>query len=143
LKDYNAKRDFDLTPEPKGSIAGADQKRFVVQHHFSRHEHFDFRLEMNGVLLSWAVPKGLPQKGEKRLAIRVEDHPIEYQYFAGTIPEGQYGAGKVEIFDAGTWEDEDPNGDKEKIFKFKLNGKVFNGSFVLFHTNGANWLFKR
>ena len=107
LKEYNEKRDFELTNEPKGKTKKSKQKIFVVQYHEARAKHFDFRLEWNGVLLSWAVPKGPSQNPkDKRLAIMVEDHPIDYAGFEGIIPKGQYGAGTVIVFDKGTWKPE-------------------------------------
>jgi bifunctional non-homologous end joining protein LigD len=115
-KDYAAKRSFEETPEPQPEVAGnvdptraRPGKSFVIHQHHARRLHFDLRLEMfNGeipVLVSWAVPRNLPtQKGQARLAVHVEDHPIEYGSFSGTIPEGNYGAGEVRIFDSGTYE---------------------------------------
>ena len=106
-----------------------DALRFVLHEHFTRHHHFDFRLERDGVLKSWAVPKGLPEKaGERRLAIATEDHPVSYIGFAGTIPEGEYGAGEVAIADTGTyvtvaWD--------EKKIEVVLSGKRFSGTFAL------------
>ena len=98
LKEYNAKRNFDVTTEPKGKIDKKRRKRFVIQFHRASHDHYDFRLEHEGVLVSWAVPKGLSEnKKDKRLAIKVEDHPISYIDFKGVIPKGQYGAGTVEV----------------------------------------------
>ena len=139
LRDYKAKRNFKETPEPAGKVVDTGQSRFVVQRHDASHLHFDFRLEMDGVLASWAVPKGPPETpGERRLAVQVEDHPLDYIDFAGTIPEGQYGAGTVEIWDQGKYELE------KKLpsqIEFKLEGKKLRGEYVLIHTNGKNWLF--
>ena len=108
LTEYNRKRDFKKTAEPAGGkplprkIKGAS--RFVIQKHAARRLHYDFRLEMEGVLKSWAVPKGLPcKRGEKHLAVEVEDHPIEYEQFEGIIPEGQYGGGTVMVWDSGNY----------------------------------------
>src|SRR5262245_36486444 len=110
LGTYRKKRDFKRTPEPKGRRAKrAEERVFVVHKHAARSLLYDFRIELRGVLVSFAVPKGPPRKtGEKRLAVRTEDHPLEYATFEGEIPAGQYGAGKVEIWDHGTWE---PEGD--------------------------------
>src|SRR6266568_3725572 len=108
LAEYKAKRDFRKTAEPKGgkslpkAVRGAS--RFVIQKHDARRLHYDFRLQMEGVLKSWAVPKGLPWKqGEKHLAVEVEDHPVEYATFEGIIPEGQYGGGTVMVWDCGKY----------------------------------------
>ena len=115
--------------------------KFVVQEHFATHHHYDFRLEMDGVAKSWAVPKGLPlKKGEKRLAIQVEDHSIEYMDFEGEIPKGMYGAGKVLIWDKGTYELLKRS---EKEIKVRLNGERLKGTYVLirFPKGGKNaWL---
>ena len=111
---------------------------FVIQKHKATHLHFDFRLEMDGVLKSWAVPKGLPEEpGIKRLAVSVEDHPLDYIDFEGVIPEGHYGAGVVEVWDKGEYELE--SREKDKIV-FHLTGKKLKGRYALIHTNDKNWL---
>ena len=115
--------------------------RFVLHEHFSQHHHFDFRLEHDGALASWAVPKGLPEKpGERRLAIRVEDHPLSYGDFEGTIPEGEYGAGEVRIADAGTYE---PLTWGDERIEAVLHGRQFSGKYVLLPFKKAgekNWI---
>ena len=134
LKTYQKKRKFRETPEPKGKIKKSPSKKsiFMIHKHHARNLHYDLRLEMNSVLKSWAVPKEPPKtKGIKRLAIKVEDHPLEYAKFKGTIPEGQYGAGKVEIWDKGTYELKEK--DSKKI-EFKLAGKKLKGNYVLVKT---------
>lgn len=129
LHEYASKRDFIVTPEPAGGEAKTEGRIFVVQEHHARRLHFDLRLEKEGVLKSWAVPKGIPEKmGEKRLAVQVEDHPMEYADFEGTIPEGQYGAGTVKIWDRGLFE---VKVWKEDMIEFTLNGKRLQGKFVL------------
>jgi len=129
LQEYVSKRDFKVTPEPTGGEAKTQGRIFVVQEHHARRLHFDLRLEKEGVLKSWAVPKGIPEKtGEKRLAVQVEDHPMEYANFEGTIPEGQYGAGTVKIWDRGLFE---VKVWKEDMIEFTLSGKRFQGKFVL------------
>jgi len=141
LKTYRAKRKFNETPEPKGRLIKKNLSRFVVQRHQARNLHFDFRLEQDGVLKSWAVPKGLPAlKGVKRLAIQVEDHPVDYINFSGIIPKGEYGAGNVEICDKGKWQAID--GDLKKgSLKFKMVGKKIKGDYVLVRLKDMkNWI---
>lgn len=138
LEDYKRKRNFENTPEP---VALEENRTgdliFVVQRHQASHLHFDFRLEADGVLKSWAVPKGssLNYK-DKRLAVMVEDHPLAYARFEGEIPEGNYGAGTVEIWDSGFWEPESSFEDVEKsleegLLEFTLTGKKLKGAFKL------------
>ncbi|MEM2121334.1 MAG: DNA polymerase ligase N-terminal domain-containing protein [Candidatus Woesearchaeota archaeon] len=116
----------------------SEKNRFVVQEHFSRTHHFDFRLELDNVLKSWAVPKGLPEKtGIRRLAVQTEDHDLDYINFEGEIPEGFYGAGKVKIFDSGNFELLERN---PKKIVFVLNGKRFNGKYTLLRINDKNWI---
>ena len=141
LNEYEAKRNFTITPEPTGKGKTVEQRIFVVQEHHSRRLHYDLRLESGGVLKSWAVPKGFPgSTEEKRLAVQTEDHPIEYAKFAGTIPAGQYGAGTVEIWDKGTYEQK--AWDENKV-EFTLNGKKLKGRYVLVRLKRAgdkSWL---
>jgi len=116
---------------------------FVIQEHWASHHHFDFRLEMDGVLKSWAVPKEIPtEEGIKRLAIQVEDHPLEYANFEGEIPEGQYGAGKVKIWDKGEYEIIERKEDK---IKFRLKGIKLNGIYQLIKYKGREnqWLLMK
>jgi bifunctional non-homologous end joining protein LigD len=140
LEEYKRKRNFQKTPEPEGKVAPKHEERFFcVQKHLASHLHYDFRLEHNGVLLSWAVPKGpsLDPK-TKRLAMHVEDHPVAYGEFEGVIPEG-YGAGIVMLWDRGTWTPEVDDVDaalKKGDLKFTLNGYKLKGSWVLVKTGG-------
>ncbi|MBC7553106.1 MAG: 3'-phosphoesterase [Taibaiella sp.] len=144
LEKYNSKRHFDVTPEPEGKKAAAKDKLiFVVQRHHASHLHYDFRLELNGTLKSWAVPKGPSMNPhDKRLAMMVEDHPIDYATFEGDIPEGNYGAGHVDVWDHGTYEPIDEDGEviKPAEFnkslhagnaKFRMKGKHLKGDFAL------------
>ncbi len=164
LEEYKRKRRFEETPEPPPKVAKRSQHRFVVQKHDATRLHYDFRLEMEGVLKSWAVPKGPSlDPAEKRLAMQVEDHPVSYFDFEGIIPEGNYGAGTVIVWDVGTWEPLSPvpvNGQyvpatdaeasemlKNGDLKIRLHGKKLNGDFALIHirsrrsgSKGNEWL---
>ncbi len=161
LAEYRAKRSFRSTPEPPpGAAKGRGDLRFVVQKHEATRPHYDFRLELDSVLKSWAVPKGPSMDPSvKHLAMQTEDHPLEYRKFAGVIPEGNYGAGKVTIWDEGTYEPIEPaktraeravilrRGYKKGDFKFRLNGRKLKGEFVLVKLKGGpmakggnNWL---
>ena len=130
IKKYRAKRDFNKTPEPKGfNTSASNQLHFCIQKHAARRLHYDFRLEYKGVLLSWAVPKGPSlNPSDKRLAIKVEDHPLDYQYFEGVIPKGNYGAGTVEIWDRGvyTTPEEDSRQDVEKKNRKRVKAGTFS-----------------
>jgi bifunctional non-homologous end joining protein LigD len=138
LEEYRRKRQFQQTPEPSGSAApaGTEDRIFVVQKHDARRLHYDFRLEINGVLVSWAVPKGPSlNPAYKRLAVRTEDHPMEYAGFEGAIPEGNYGAGTVMLWDNGVYRTEGKLPAEEQLargeLKFSLQGKKLRGSFAL------------
>jgi len=141
LDEYKRKRDFTKTPEPAGKVGSRKSRErfFCVQKHLASHLHYDLRLEHNGVLLSWAVPKGPSlDPATKRLAMHVEDHPVEYGDFEGVIPEG-YGAGIVMLWDRGTWTAESDDIDaalKKGDLKFQLNGYKLKGSWVLVRTRG-------
>lgn len=150
LEEYKRKRNFKQTPEPAGKVERGKGHRFVVQKHRASRLHYDFRLEMDGVLKSWAVPKGPSlDPADKRLAMQVEDHPVSYFDFEGIIPAGNYGAGTVMVWDLGTWE---PEGDAHPMlakgdFKFRLDGEKLKGSFALVHirsrrpgNKGTEWL---
>ncbi len=146
LDEYLKKRDFKVTSEPRGEVEKKVRHTdtFVVQRHDASHLHYDLRLSIGGVLKSWAVPKTPPvKKGEKRLAIGTEDHPIDYADFEGDIPEGEYGAGSVEIWDRGTYDMEER---KDTKMVFTLKGKKLDGKYVLLKFPKAGedaWLFMR
>ncbi len=147
LKEYNKKRNFEKTPEPKKSeLKKSSKKIFVVHEHHASHLHWDLRLEMNRVLKSWAVPKEPPTEKEiKRLAIQVEDHPLSYANFEGEIPEGNYGAGKVKIWDDGTYELISKD---DKKIEIEFHGKKLKGKYVLLKTHYGSkpeksWLFMK
>ena len=150
LEEYKRKRSFPRTPEPPPKVEKRSAHRFVVQKHRASHLHYDFRLEMEGVLKSWAVPKGPSlDPADKRLAMQVEDHPVSYFHFEGIIPPGNYGAGTVMVWDTGTWE---PLGNASEMLrkgdlKFRLKGKKLKGEFVLARmrsrrpgSKGTEWL---
>ena len=143
LRKYHEKRNFSATPEPAGA-PDMTGNRFVVQEHHARHLHYDLRLERDGVLKSWAVPKGIPATpGEKHLAVAVEDHPLEYGTFEGEIPKGEYGAGAVSIWDSGTYKTK--HWDEGKI-EVRLKGKRLDGPYVLVKFKRAgdkDWLLFR
>jgi len=140
LEEYRKKRDFERTEEPEGNRKTDGKNIYVIQKHQATHLHYDLRLEMDGVLKSWAIPKTPPtEEGVKRLAVQVEDHPIEYAEFEGTIPEGQYGAGTVEIWDKGEYIVKDKKEDK---LIFEIKGNKLRGDYVLLRFKGRkNWLF--
>jgi bifunctional non-homologous end joining protein LigD len=145
LQEYSRKRDFKKTSEPPARRSRESQNRFVIQKHAASHLHYDFRLEMDGVLKSWAVPKGVPYtRGEKRLAMQVEDHPVSYIQFEGTIPKGQYGGGTVMVWDEGTFSTAVPLPTKELAsgkLHFTLDGKKLHGAWYLVQLRGGNqWL---
>lgn len=155
LATYNKKRNFKNTSEPVGKVAKEDQLLFVVQRHHASRIHYDFRLEMRGVLLSWAVPKGPSlNAADKRLAMHVEDHPVSYIDFEGTIPKGNYGAGTVEVWDHGNYvpvnEDGEPISEKLAYAMYKkgslkvlLKGRKLQGEFALVNMkkdDGKSWL---
>src|ERR1051326_9191521 len=138
LKEYKAKRNFRQTQEPAGKVHSSGKNKgalFVVQKHAATRLHYDFRLEMEGVLKSWAVPKGFPTKrGDRRLAVQVEDHPVDYANFEGTIPEGSYGAGTVMVWDTGSYQvlGSDPlKALQEGKLHLLLNGKKLKGEWTL------------
>jgi bifunctional non-homologous end joining protein LigD len=152
LRKYVAKRDFTRTSEPSGARSPSRRaRRYLIQKHDASHLHYDFRLEHDGVLLSWAIPKGPSlDPTDKRLAVHVEDHPVAYGHFEGTIPKGEYGGGTVMLWDRGTWapeEDVDAALARGSL-KFALHGERLNGGFALVRLRGRgpksrgrdNWL---
>ena len=145
LGEYRTKRDFARSPEPEGKKS-SDAPRFVVQEHDATHLHFDFRLALDGALKSWAVPKGVPEEPKvKRLAVQVEDHPLEYATFEGTIPKGEYGGGTVKIWDEGTFQLKERTADK---FVVELQGRRLKGPYALVRfkgkeQSGKNWLIMK
>jgi len=145
LKKYNEKRDFSKTKEPIGKVKRKRNKKrkFVIQHHLARKDHYDLRLEYNGVYVSFAIPKGLSfDTKDKRLAIKVEDHPLSYGNFEGTIPKGEYGAGTVMLFDKGYWEPykDSPIDFNKGVVKFTLDGERLKGSWSVVPFKEENWL---
>ena len=142
LERYRKKRDFSKTPEPRGKRRKRGSKlSFVIQKHDASRLHYDFRLELDGVLKSWAVPKGPSlDPTQRRLAVQVEDHPIEYADFEGIIPHGEYGGGTVLVWDRGTWTpEEDPErGLASGALKFSLDGEKLSGSWALVRIHGRS-----
>ncbi|MBC7855715.1 MAG: ATP-dependent DNA ligase, partial [Pirellulaceae bacterium] len=151
LRDYQRKRKFDKTPEPAGKVARQTRWSFVVQKHAASHLHYDFRLELDGVLKSWAVPKGPSLDPEqRRLAVEVEDHPIEYGKFEGKIPAGSYGAGEVIVWDRGTWKCQENPGQalRQGKLEFELRGEKLHGGWRLIRLprkaeSKNNWLLMK
>jgi DNA ligase D-like protein (predicted 3'-phosphoesterase) len=144
LDRYRRMRDPGRTPEPvppAGPLPAGNDDTFVIQEHHARRLHWDFRLERDGVLVSWAVPRGLPpEPGTNRLAVHTEDHPVEYAAFAGTIPQGEYGGGEVTIWDRGTYTAREWTDRKVSV---ELAGSRVNGRYVLFNTDERNWMIRR
>jgi bifunctional non-homologous end joining protein LigD len=147
LAEYNRKRRFDVTPEPPGRAGKKKAARgleFVVQKHRASHLHYDFRIEHEGVMLSWAVAKGPSlDPSVKRLAMMTEPHPMDYNDFEGVIPEGEYGGGTVMIWDRGTWEPESPDVGKALAkgdLKMRISGKKLKGSWVIVRMRDRQWL---
>lgn len=150
LDNYRKKRDFRRTSEPDwGSSSDPGGHRFVIQEHDASSHHYDFRLEVDGVLKSWAVPKGpSTDPSDKRLAVPTEDHPLDYVDFEGVIPEGEYGAGPVIVWDTGTWEDLKTDDDGEPVpladqladghATFRLHGEKISGGYALIRTDGGD-----
>ncbi len=141
LEKYKNKRNFTKTSEPSAEISHTDGMRFVIQRHHATNAHYDLRLEKDGVLKSWAIPKGIPrQKGVKRLAVQTEDHPVKYLDFEGTIPKGEYGGGEMWVFDSGTYTIKEYT---EKKIKFSLQAKHLNGEYSMYKAGEKNWLIER
>ena len=143
LEDYRRKRKFGKTPEPTGKVKTSGKSIFVIQEHWTKGSrvHWDLRLEKDGVLKSWAVPKGVPEKtGVKRLAVPTEDHPVEYSKFEGVIPEGEYGAGEVKVWDSGTYEEKVWRDDKIELV---FHGKKIMGDYIMIKTRMGWLVFKR
>ncbi len=143
LEEYWAKRNFDVTPEPRGEVKEAEGNLFVVQEHHASSLHWDLRLERDGVLKSWAIPKGPPEvKGVRRLAVQTEDHPLEYAIFEGTIPEGEYGGGTISIWDRGGYETEKW---REGEIIVHLKGERLEGGYCMIglRDQPRNWLLFR
>jgi DNA ligase D-like protein (predicted 3'-phosphoesterase) len=140
LREYRKKRNFEKTNEPKGTEKTSGGNTYVIQKHQARRLHYDLRLDMDGVLKSWAIPKTPPTKeGIKRLAVQVEDHPVDYANFEGTIPEGQYGAGTVEIWDKGKYVLKEK---EEGKLVFEIRGNKLKGDYCLVRfKERKNWLF--
>ncbi|MEY2432692.1 MAG: bifunctional non-ous end joining protein LigD [Acidimicrobiaceae bacterium] len=141
LEEYQAKRDFKATPEPAGAVEDADQHRFVIQQHSATRLHWDLRLEHDGVLVSWALPRGVPwNPKENHLAVHTEDHPMQYLDFHGEIPEGSYGAGTMFVWDTGTYDIEEWEDRKAVVV---LHGQKVRGKYALFATRGRDWMIHR
>src|SRR5215210_2482236 len=146
LRRYREKRDPAASPEPAGSTTPdaaplGDLPRFVIQEHHARRLHWDLRLEHDGVLASWAVPRGIPRTPDRNnLAVRTEDHPLEYLEFHGEIPAGQYGAGTMAIWDRGTYEEHKFRDDEVMV---TFHGERVRGRYVLFRTRGDDWMIHR
>ena len=150
LSKYRSKRDFTVTDEPsgKGKVATSEHLRFVIQKHAARRLHYDLRLELGGVFKSWAVTKGpSPDPRDKRLAVEVEDHPLDYGDFEGTIPKGEYGGGTVQLWDRGLWAPEGDASAEQQLrkgeLKFVMEGERMHGSWVLVRMKGDRYGGKR
>jgi DNA ligase D-like protein (predicted 3'-phosphoesterase) len=146
LDEYKTKRDFQKTREPEGKESEGTQPIFVVQEHHASHLHYDFRLALDGVLKSWAIPKGIPEEPKvRKLAVQTEDHPLGYEDFEGSIPKGEYGAGEVKIWDKGSFQLKERSPDK---LVFVLIGERLRGTYALVRFKGRekdakNWLIMK